>query len=366
MSRPDVSLIIPTYEESANLPILIERIATALAGRSYEVIVVDDDSPDGTWLVAEGLAAHHPVRVFRRLTKRGLSSAIADGFSLALGEALVVMDADLQHDPAILPRLVEGLGRHEVVVATRYRPDGGTGSWGGVRLLLSRCSTWMAHRALGAPTSDPMSGYFAIRRELFRRVGPLLKPRGYKILIDILHHGGVASVGEVPYTFSERTRGSSKVDARVLLECCAAMWELRCGRLMPLRFVKYCLVGVSGVFVQLLSLLALRQIPDLRTEDARLATALAIVIAMCSNYVLDNLWTFRDLRRRTTGGIVRGWLIFCLICGLGAAISWSVAQGVLLASDGAVDIYAAALIGIAAASIWNYVLNRHFTWTTER
>lgn len=362
MTMPAISLIVPTYNESRNLPVLVERVAAALAGRDFEIIVVDDDSPDRTWEVAEGLAGRFPVRVFRRIGKRGLSSAVVDGFASARGEALAVIDADLQHDPAVLPRLIDGLARCEAAVGTRYAGSGSTGEWSGARLALSRSATWSVRRLLGVPTSDPMSGYFAIRRDLFQRIAPLLQPRGYKILLEVLHRGRVKEVHEEAYTFAGRLHGESKLGTGVLLDCAAALWELRFGHVMPLRFVKYCTVGLSGVGVQLLATHLLRTLPQLRTEDSRLATALAIAAAMLSNYVLDNLWTFRDLRHRTGWAVLGGAARFVAICSTGAAISWSVAQGARIATDGVMNIYFASLIGIAVATVWNYVLNRHFTW----
>ncbi len=362
MNRPDISVIIPTYNEAGNLPILVERLAAALADRSYELVVVDDDSPDGTWRIAEELATHYPLRVFRRTGKRGLSSAVVDGFAAAQGEALAVIDADLQHDPAILPRLVDGLARCEAAVGTRYAGSGSTGDWGGARLALSRSATWSVRSMLGVPTSDPMSGYFTIRRELFQRIAPLLQPRGYKILLEVLHRGKVAEVHEEAYTFSGRLHGESKLGAGVLLDCAAALWELRFGEFLPLRFVKYSMVGLSGVGVQLLATHGLRSLPSLRTDDSRLATAIAIAIAMASNYVLDNLWTFRDLRHRGAGAFVTGFIRFAIVCSVGATISWSIAQGARIATDGYMNIYFASLVGIAVATVWNYVLNRHFTW----
>lgn len=362
MPAPTVSLILPTYNEAANLPLAVERALSALRGRDAEIIVVDDDSPDGTWRVAEELAQRLPIRVFRRIGRRGLSSAVVEGFAAARGEALAVMDADLQHDASILPRLMDGLSEAEAAVATRYAGDGGTGAWGSARLALSRTATWSARRLLRVPTSDPMSGFFAIRRSLFQRVAPLLRPRGYKILLEILLRGGVERVHEVPYVFANRLHGTSKLRTAVLIDCAAAMWELRCGGVLPLRFVKYCLVGLSGVAVQLGATWLLRLIPELHTPDGRLATAVAIAIAMLSNYILDNLWTFRDLRHRSVRTFIAGALRFTAVCGTGAVISWSVAQAALSAGGDAIGLYPASLLGIVVATVWNYALNRQFTW----
>jgi len=361
----EVSVIVPTYNESRNIPILCGQIAQALAGRSYEIVLVDDDSPDQTWRVGEELSANHPIRVFRRIGKRGLSSAIVDGFTAAHGEALVVIDADLQHDASIIPRLVDGLAQCEVAVGTRYAGGGGTGTWGAGRLALSRSATWSVRRLLGVPTSDPMSGFFALRRDVFQRVAPLLRPRGYKILLEILHRARVTAVHEEPYVFANRQHGASKLDSGVLLDCAAALWELRLGDYIPLRFVKYCTIGTVGLGVQLVSLDLLRRIPALHSDDARAATAIAIAIAMLGNYVLNDIWTFRTLRHRTLGGWLEGLVRFALVCSTGALISWSVAQGMRLATGGVMNIYFSSLIGVAVATMWNYVLNRQFTWKGE-
>jgi len=365
VTDPIISIIVPTYNEAGNLPILVERVCVALAGRSFEIVVVDDDSPDRSWQVAESLAHTYPLRVFRRIGKRGLSSAVVDGLTAARGTCMAVIDADLQHDASILPELIDGLALHEAAVGTRYAGSGSTGTWSGTRLALSRSATWSVRKLLGVPTSDPMSGYFAIRRELFQRIAPLLRPRGYKILLEILHRGQISTVHEVCYTFADRMHGESKLGTGVLVDCAAALWELRFGDTLPLRFVKYCLVGLSGVGVQLVSLSALRQIPALHNDDSKVASAVAIGVAMISNYVLDNLWTFRDIRHRSLRQVLFGALRFFTVCSTGAAISWSVAQGARIATNGVMNIYFASLFGIAVATVWNYMLNRHFTWKND-
>jgi len=357
-----ISVVIPTFNEAGNLPILVERIAGILGDLDYELVVVDDNSPDGTWRIAEELSARFPVRVFRRIDRRGLSSAVVDGLTAARGQSLVVIDADLQHDPAIIPALVAGLADHEVAVGTRYASGGGTGSWGGSRLTLSRAMTWGVRRLLRVPTSDPMSGFFAMRRTSFQRIHPLLHPRGYKILLEILHRGHIATVHHEAYVFATRQHGESKLGIGVLVDCAAALWDMHLGEVLPLRFVKYCVIGSVGVAVQLIALDWLRRIPDLHSNDAGVATALAIAVAIFSNYVLNDLWTFRGLRRRNLRGWWSGLLRFALVCSTGALISWSVAQVMREATAGHMNIYFASVFGVLVATAWNYALNRRFTW----
>ncbi len=357
-----LSVIIPTFNEAGNLPILVERLAAILGEQDYELVVVDDNSPDGTWRIAEELSARYPVRVFRRVDRRGLSSAVVDGLTAARGHALVVIDADLQHDPAIIPALVAGLAEHEVAVGTRYAEGGSTGTWGGSRLALSRAMTWGVRKLLGVPTSDPMSGFFAIRRTSFQRIHPLLRPRGYKILLEILHRGHVASVHHEAYVFATRQHGESKLGPGVLVDCAAALWDMHLGEVLPLRFVKYCMIGSVGVAVQLIALDWLRMIPALRSNDAPAASALAIAVAIFTNYVLNDLWTFRGLRLRNFRGWWSGLLRFYLVCATGALISFSIGQGLVKVTDEHMNIYFASGFGVLVATVWNYVLNRRFTW----
>jgi dolichol-phosphate mannosyltransferase len=358
-----VSVIIPTYNERDNLAVLIPRLAEALATYAHELIIVDDDSPDRTWERADELAATHPqVRCFRRIGKRGLASAVVDGFAMAGGRALVCIDADLQHDPGKVPLLVQALGQAEIAVATRYAGDGSTGDWSGRRRAMSRGATWLARTLLRLPTSDPMSGFFAIRHETFQRVAPSLDPRGYKILMELLARSRVRRVAEVPFVFGERAHGDSKLDGTVVQDYLAALWELRFGHWLPLRFVRYCLIGVSGIGIQMLAIHLLRMLPTLRTGDARLASALAIATAMLWNYILNNRWTFGDVRHRHAAAWLGGLARFALVCGIGAVISWSVAQGMRTATDGRMNIYFASLFGIAVATVWNYLINSRYTW----
>jgi len=363
----DISIVVPTYNENANIVILVDRLAAALSGRRFEVIVVDDDSPDRTWETVDALRQTRPwLSCVRRLTKRGLSSAVLDGLVLARGEALAVIDADLQHDPAVLPALIDGLATSEVVVASRYTAGGSMGEWSWIRRIISRVAGGIVHIVLGAKTTDPMSGYFALRRSLVQRVAPLIRPRGYKILIELIYRGQVRQVGEVAYEFGVRMHGQSKLTSAVMWDFLASMWDLRFGAIMTRRFIEYCLVGTSGVVVQLLVTHLLLLLPALRFVDSGIPISVGIICAMIWNYFLNNLWSFADARLRSRASWWSGLTRFCMICGTGAIINFWVVKGVLRLSDHRIGLTISMLIGIVAATFWNYALNRRFTWHAKR
>lgn len=351
------TIVIPTYNERENLPLVVAQVREALgARRDWEIVVVDDDSPDRTWEVAESLGRADPrVRLYRRLDRRGLSSAIVDGLSQGAGERLLVVDADLQHDVRAVPRLLAALDDHDLAVATRYAGGGGTGDWGWGRRWASRLATGAARALLRIRASDPMSGFFAIRRTVFEDLAGRLDPRGYKILMELLYHHGPERVAEVPYTFGLRQHGESKLGAGVAADYAWSLVELATHRVLRARFVKYCLVGVTGVGVQLglLSLLLL-VLPE------RTAQAVAIAGAVVSNYLLNNAFTFRDRPHRGARERLRGLLAFATVAAVGGLINWAV--GVALHERAGWHLHTASLVGIAVATVWNYVGNRGFTW----
>lgn len=227
---PELSLVVPTYNEAENLPILAERLGRALAGIRHEVIVADDDSPDRTWEVAGRLG----LRCIRRTRDRGLYPAVMEGFAAARGRVLGLIDADLQHDEAALPAMLEQLRRRglALVAATRYARGGGVQDWSRRRLWISRTANAAAGLVLRARVSDPMSGFFLIERRTYQAVLPGLRPRGFKVLFDILANlPPGAEVGEVGYVFRPRRAGASKLDGRVALQFVQAFFEALAGRL---------------------------------------------------------------------------------------------------------------------------------------
>jgi|SRR5262245_32614869 len=214
---PQFSLIVPTFNEAENIAILIPRLIAVLDPLGpYEIIVVDDDSPDLTWQKVETFAEEYPqIRLIRRREARGLSSAIFAGFRASKGEALGVIDADLQHDVSILPQLIANLENAPIVIASRYLEADSIRHWNRGRMTISRSATWLAKRILGLQVSDPLSGYFVMCRQVFSQVAEQLNPKGFKILIEILHRGKIKDVKEVPYVFCVRKHGASKLSMGV-------------------------------------------------------------------------------------------------------------------------------------------------------
>lgn len=227
--QPMASVILPTYDEALNLPVAVAAVEASLEGQAYEIIIVDDDSPDRTWEIADALAARDGrVRSVRRLSERGLSSAIALGMSLSAGDVLVVMDADLQHDATVIPQLVEAIaeGGFDICVASREVEGGSYGPLSKRRRALSWAGARLAITLLGLRVSDPMSGFFALSHRRYGEVAASINPRGFKILLEILARGPKPTVSEIGYTFGERRHGRSKLNNSIIASGCLALMEL--------------------------------------------------------------------------------------------------------------------------------------------
>lgn len=249
---PVVSVVTPTFNESENLPVLIEAVHAALGTLPHEVVVADDDSPDRTWEVAERLAESDPtIRVLRRFRDPGLSAAVLDGMTVARGEYLAVIDADLQHDPAILPEMVGLLasGTVDVCVGSRATEGGGYGDWSAARRLVSWVATVIAKVLLRVPVSDPMSGYFVITRAGYEQTASQINARGFKILLEFIGRNRSLRVAEIPYEFRNRVHGETKLNRSVIRSYLLAVAELRLGRQIDPVFLLYVLVGIVGLVV---------------------------------------------------------------------------------------------------------------------
>ena len=303
----EVSLVIPTYNERDNIGLLIQDVYTVLkeTGRSFEIIVVDDDSPDGTWqVVQEMMRGYLELRVLRRTHERGLARAVLRGWQEAQGEILAVMDGDRQHPPETLALLIEALDKQEgdIAVASRHVRGGGVSEWNIVRRGISWGATlaasWMLPGTL-ATVRDPMSGYFAIRRSVIE--GCTLKPEGYKILLEVLGRGYYRAVVEVPYIFIERQQGQSKLGLRQYREFVTHLFRLAWETRELQRFVKYCLVGATGVIMNMgvLAILAGAGMAYLQ------AGALAVETSIGTNFLFNEFWSFADHARRHSGIIPR-------------------------------------------------------------
>ena len=223
-----LSVVSPTYNEAHNVGSLIEQIESALSGIDYEIIIVDDNSPDSTWAIVEEIAKKNlRVRILRRMENPGLGPAVVEGFMYAAGDAVACIDADLQHDPRILPRMLDAIANGtEVVVGSRYAEGGSTGDWDIIRRLESWAATKIAQVLLGVKLKDPMSGYFLMRRRDFIRIQSQLNTKGFKILLEIMTKLQPTRVVEVPYTFRKRLAGESKLTGRIVLQYLGQVWQL--------------------------------------------------------------------------------------------------------------------------------------------
>jgi dolichol-phosphate mannosyltransferase len=323
------------------------------------VIVADDNSPDETWRVAEEEGRKRGnVQALRRLHNKGLSPAVMDGLALANGDYAVVMDADLQHDEKIIPQMVQSLrDGKELVIGSRKAPGGGIEDWPWLRRFISWGATFLAKVVMGRSVSDPMSGFFALDMSFFHRAADRVNPRGFKILLEFLNQCAKDKVAEIGFVFRSRQHGESKLSGAVMFEYLVGLFDLRFGRIIPGRFVKFAIVGLSGVFVnQFVLFLSERFI----WHEARYSLILAIEVSIIWNYIINNYWTFRDRAKRAFGPFVKGLLFFNAICLAGALINYAVA--LFLLEQWGMNIYLANLIGIALATFWNFFLNTNITW----
>lgn len=357
---PVLAVVVPTYEERANVPVLVGALERALDGIAWEVVFVDDDSPDATADEVRRIARVDPrVRVLQRIGRRGLASACVEGALATAAPFVAVLDADLQHDERLLPRMLAVLtsDRADLVIGTRYAAGGDVGDWGGARLQGSRAATWLASALLPTGVSDPMSGFFMLRRELLMARVRELSGQGFKILLDLLTVGDApARVAELPYRFRLRQAGDSKLDASVAWDLALLMLERMFGGLVPARFLAFAIVGGLGVGVHFALLGTLLNFVN---AGFGVAQAIAAAGAMVGNFALNNVLTFRDRRLRGWRWW-RGLASFCLVCSVGAAANVGVAVWLFDRQNAAWAL--AGLAGIAVGAVWNYAVSGVYTW----
>lgn len=355
----ELCIVIPTFNEADNIAPLAQALDRALAGMAWEVIFVDDASTDGTAEAVLAIARQDArVRLIRRIGRRGLSSAVAEGALATTAAYVAVMDADLQHDESLLPQMLQLLARDECDVAVGSRTVGG-GEFGAMTLprqRLSRVSSEITRRMIGSDVSDVMSGFFMLRRELFHELAPRLSLSGFKILADVLASSpSPLRVRELPYQFRSRHAGQSKLDAQAGLGLMALLLDKVAGRWLPSRLLPFAIVGGFGVLVHLVALWLLFKLVAL---PFGLAQACATLVAITSNYALNNAFTYRDLRRRGFRWL-SGLVSFAAISGIGAIGNVGVAS-VLYGQ--ALDWRLSALAGIVVGVLWNFTMTRVYTW----
>jgi dolichol-phosphate mannosyltransferase len=355
----ELSIVVPTFNESANVVELLDRLRTVLGHSGWEIVFVDDDSPDATAALVRSIARTDPqVRCLQRVGRRGLASACVEGMLATAGPFIAVMDADLQHDETILPAMLEVLraDRADIAVGSRYMPGGSTGEWDQQRAALSRLATVAGRFVIRQPVSDPMSGFFMLRREVLESSVHRLSAVGFKILLDLLASSPQRlRIAEVPFTFRQRFGGASKLDEMVVWEYAMLLADKTIGRYVPVRFIAFAAVGGLGVFVHMAVLTVLLKGLALPFGPAQ---ATATGLAMVFNFALNNVLTYRDMRR-TGWEWWRGLVSFMAACSVGALANVGIATYLF---ESQTTWFMAALAGVLVGAVWNYAVTQLYTW----
>jgi dolichol-phosphate mannosyltransferase len=358
-SSPELSVIVPTFNESANVPVLIERLRTALDGVNWEMIVVDDDSPDGTAdMTREIGATDSRIRCIRRVGRRGLAGACLEGMLASQARFVAVIDADLQHDEKLLAAMLMKMreGVTDIVIGTRYADGGSCGEFSSGRKWISVTATRAANKVLGRTLSDPLSGFFMLRRDVIDPIAAQLSTHGFKILLDIVSTGGPSlRIAELPYTFGLRLQGASKLDTRVAFDYAGLLLAKATGDFLSLRFIFFCLVGISGIGVHFAVLWTGVSLFGLEFAWAQ---ALAIAVAIATNFHLNNKITYRD-QRLTGVNYLTGLALFYVISSIGAISNLSVGTW-LFGQDQ--TWWLAGIGGALMSVVWNYAVSSMMVW----
>ena len=354
-----LSVVVPTFNERDNVVALYRKLDAALKGIAWEVIYVDDNSPDGTSDVVRKLAAEDPrVRCIRRVGRRGLSGACIEGILASSAPCAAVMDADLQHDETQLPKMLALLesGAAELVVGSRYIEGGSAASFDSQRAGFSKFATSVAKRLLRVEIADPMSGFFMIRRDRFEQLAPELSTQGFKILLDVVATArGTLRTTEIPFTFGSRLHGESKLDSMVALDFLGLVLAKLTHDAVSLRFLLFALVGSVGVVVHFTGLFVAHEVWRWPFPESQ---ACGAILAMTSNFLLNNFLTYRDQRLKGLG-ILRGLLLFYLVCSVGLLANVGVAFSVY---DQEPIWWLAGAAGALMGVVWNYAVSSLFVW----
>lgn len=355
----ELTIVIPTFNESANVLPMVESLDAALKGLSWEALFVDDNSPDGTAQRVREIARHDQrIRVIQRVGRRGLSSAVVEGMLGSSAPVIAVIDGDRQHDETVLPALLSAITKDgaDLAIGTRYTEGGSTGEWDASRVRISRFATRLSNMLLKNDVKDPMSGFFAVKRDVFMEALPNLSMVGFKILLDMVASiPRRLSIAEVPYTFRSRTAGESKLDSKVAQEFGALLLEKLFGHIIPVRFLMFAAVGGLGLLVNLGILGVLFRIGGL---SFNVSLTIAVFAAMTFNYVLNNSFTYRDMRLRGAK-FIRGLISFYAVCLIGAIGNIGVGDYI---NNMHYRWWLAGLAGTVVGVVWNYAATSLFTW----
>jgi dolichol-phosphate mannosyltransferase len=360
---PELSIIVPTFNERENITELIGRLVVSLGDCSWEVVFVDDDSPDGTADVVRGhAAADSRVRCVQRIGRRGLSSACVEGMLSTTARYLAVIDADLQHDERLLPQMLDALkeGDTDIVIGSRYAPGGDIGDWDARRARMSRLAIRLSRVLVPAEVTDPMSGFFMMRRSVLEGSAHRLSGIGFKILTDVFaSFPRPLRFKELPYRFRVRSAGESKLDSVTAWDYLMLLLDKLIGRWIPVRFLAFSIVGAAGVVVHFA---VLRLVFQGLHRSFVAGQAAALLCAMTFNYAVNNVLTYRDRRLK---GIrwLRGWASFVLACSIGGIANLGVSSTIY---DFGHDWFPAAIAGILVGAVWNYAVTMMLTWGRAR
>lgn len=362
LSGPEFSVIVPTFNERGNIVPLVQRLEACLGDVQWELIVVDDDSPDLTAdLVRRVARSNHRVRCLQRIGRRGLSSACIEGMLSSSAPFIAVMDGDLQHDERLLPVMLRQLKQsgYDLVIGSRYTAGASIGEWDAVRSRISRWATLLSRPLVPAGLTDPMSGFFVLRREAFEQLVRRTSGWGFKLLLDVFASSPrPLTFKELPYEFRARQAGESKLDSQVAWDYLMLLLDKSIGRFVPVRLVGFSFVGGIGVLIHFAALLLLYRWLGLPFAWSQSSASL---VAMTSNFWLNNLMTYRDQRLRRWQWL-RGWLSFVLVCSLGAAGNVGVASYLF---NQEFNWGLSALIGILVGTVWNYAVTSSYTWRVK-
>ncbi|MDA9422586.1 MULTISPECIES: glycosyltransferase [Bradyrhizobium] len=356
---PELSVIVPTFNERDNVTVLYRRLEATLANVAWEVVFVDDNSPDGTWDVVRALAQHDSrVRCVRRIGRRGLSGACIEGILASSAPYVAVIDADLQHDETQLPKMLLLLAsdQADLVVGSRYIEGYKSEGFNKQRAGASAFATEVARKMLRVGIADPMSGFFMIRRDRFEQLAPKLSVHGFKILLDVVAtaHGGLRVV-EIPYTFGARQHGESKLDSMVALDFLGLVLAKLTNDIVSLRFILFAMVGGIGLVVHLTTLFVALRLFKAPFAEAQAAGA---IVAMTGNFILNNFLTYRDQRLKGLA-LLRGLIAFYIVCSVGLLANVGVAFSVY---DQEPIWWLAGMAGALMGVVWNYAMSGLFVW----
>lgn len=367
-----LGVVLPTYNERGNLRLLVERLDAALSGIAWEAIFVDDNSPDGTADEARTIAREdNRIRVIQRIGRRGLSSAAIEGMCATAAPVVAVMDADHQHDPALLPDMLKAVesGDYDLAYASRFAEGASTEAWGRPdRVKASNFANRIANKVTGVELTDPMSGYFMLRSDVLRGDAHRLSGVGFKILLDILATvDRPLRIKEVPLQFAARAEGESKLDRTVVFEFLIGLYDKWLGQIIPTRFALFGTIGAMGVVVHMAVLAVVLNFFDAQflvshypKETAFIfGQSTAAVVAMTFNFILNNELTYADKRLRGAIPILIGWARFALTCAFGLLTNIGAATALVRLG---IHPFAAALVGVVLGSVWNFALSSRFVW----